>query len=124
MTDFSDSGVIFDFVVFVPLFFVLGIFKKLFKLFIGINDHGAEFVHFKEFTILADTGLGIDNPVEITGAKVGKTDNNIEWNQKDNADKAKHYVESAFKKNIHFLLRFYNYTTFGYIWLRFSPSQF
>ncbi len=122
--DFGDAGVVFDFVVFFPFFFVFGVFEEFLEFFVGIDDHGAEFEHLEGLAVFADTGLCVDDTMKIACANIGEADNNIERNQKDNADKAKHYVESAFKKNIHFLLRFYNYITFGYVWARFSLSRF
>lgn len=70
MADFSDSGVVFDFMIFVPLFFILWIFEEFFKFFVGVDDHGAEFEHFEGLTMAADASLRINNPVEITGAKI------------------------------------------------------
>ena len=87
-TNFGDTGVVFNFVIFEPLLFILRVFEQFVKFFVGIDDHGAEFEHFERLTVAADASLRINNPVKITGAKIGKADKNIERNQKDEADEA------------------------------------
>lgn len=55
-------------------------------MFFGIVLHGAEFVNIENFAVFANARLNVDDFMEIASEKIGNTNNNVKWDQKDTAN--------------------------------------
>lgn len=71
-----------------------------FEDFVGIFDHGTEFIHFEEFAIFANAFLGVKKRAEITSSEESETDDGGERDERNTAEQAEDDIEETFKNEI------------------------